>query len=160
MTFSLPIRASQSPELLQAALQMSRTPMVLADPHRPGHPAMFCNRAFCDLTGYAEAEVIGCNLKILQGRRSDPAALAAIGRAIAQCHDVQVELWNYRKDGTAFWNVMTVSPVFDPSGTLLFLLGSQLDATARREADEARLQVGRMDSLARWPQASGTSSTT
>ncbi len=60
---------------------------------------------------------------------------------------MRAEGWNYRKDGSAFWNVMTIGPVHAPGGRLLFLLGSLFDATARRDAEEVLLRTQRLDTL-------------
>ena len=137
----------RDPDVFHAAVQMSRMPTVLVDPRQPDYPVVFCNQAFCDLTGYGESEVLGRNCRFLQGRLTDPAAVRALREALQARRTVQVELWNYRKDGTPFWNAMFVSPVFDAEGDLLYVLGSQFDATARREAEEARGRALRMDAL-------------
>ena len=137
----------RDPDAFYAAVQMSRMPTVLVDPRQPDYPVVFCNQAFCDLTGYGESEVLGRNCRFLQGRLTDPAAVRALREALQARRTVQVELWNYRKDGTPFWNAMFISPVFDAEGNLLYILGSQFDATARREAEEARGRALRMDAL-------------
>ena len=56
-------------------------------------------------------------------------------RAIDNNHDISIELLNYRKDGTTFWNALYVSPVFDESGDVQFFFASQLDVTERRVAE-------------------------
>ena len=139
--------AADDVDIFHAAVQLSPIPMVLVDPHRPDQPIIFCNRAFCLLTGYEEHEALGRNCRFLQGKLSDPVGMTQLRDAIAARVDVQVEIWNYRKDGSAFWNSMFIGPVFDPSGTLLFFLGSQIDATARRDAEEASRRAARMDTL-------------
>ncbi len=133
--------------ILRAVATMSPQPMVLTDANAQDSPAIFCNRAFTQLTGYREEEVIGCNMRFLQGKLTDEAGRAALRDAIAARKEAQVELWNYRKDGSAFWCSMFVGPVFDQQGRLVFWFGSQLDATARREMDEARAQARRTDTL-------------
>ena len=45
---------------------------------------------------------------------------------------------NYRKDGTAFWNEVSMSPVFDGTGTLTNDVGVQADVTARVQAEAER----------------------
>lgn len=130
-----------------AAVQMSRMPMCLSDPNRRDNPIVFVNRAFEELTGYAEEEVIGRNCRFLQGPDSDADAVAEIGRAIASRVDVSVELHNYRKDGTGFWNALFISPVFDDGGKLLYFFASQLDVTKRRAAEAVLQQSQRMEAL-------------
>ncbi len=134
-------------DIFYAAVQMSRMSIVLADPHQSDYPLLFCNRAFCELTGYRESEGLGRNCRFLQGKLTDPGAVRVLRDAVATQTDAQVELWNYRKDGTPFWNSMFVGPVFDPEGRLLYFLGSQIDATVRREAEEAKARAQRMDTL-------------
>lgn len=143
----LPQSGLDARDLLRAVVGMSPLAMVLTDPHQPDFPVVFCNRAFCRLTGYSEEETLGRNCRFLQGPDSDPAAIRVLADAVAAQQEVQVDLWNYRKDGSLFWNTMFVGPVFDRDGTLLYYFGSQIDATARREIDEARARAQRMDTL-------------
>ncbi len=136
-----------APDILRAVARMSPLPMVLTDPYAPDSPMIFCNRAFTQLTGYQEEEVRGRNLRFLQGELTDAGARATLRAAIAAGAECQVELWNYRKDGSAFWCSMFVGPVHDRDGRLAYWFGSQLDATARREVEEARASAKRMDTL-------------
>ncbi len=133
--------------ILRAVARMSPQPMVLTDADAPDSPLIFCNRAFTRLTGYREEDVFGRNLRFLQGELTDEATRATLRDAIAARKEAQVELWNYRKDGSAFWCSMFVGPVFDQEGKLVYWFGSQLDATARREMEQARAQARRMDTL-------------
>ncbi len=139
--------AEEAAAILRAVATMSPQPMVLTDAKAHDSPLVFCNRAFTLLTGYPEEEVIGRNLRLLQGRLTDETARATLRSSIAARKEAQVELWNYRKDGSAFWCSMFVGPVFDQQGRLVYWFGSQLNATARREAEEARSQARRMDTL-------------
>ena len=133
--------------IFRAVVTMSPLAMVLTDPHQADFPVIFCNRAFSRLTGFGEAEIIGRNCRLLQGRETDPEAVRVLRDAIVAGQEAQVELWNYRKDGTRFWNSMFVGPVFDGDGRLLYYFGSQADATARREMDEVKARTQRMDTL-------------
>jgi PAS domain S-box-containing protein len=143
----LPGNMVEAPEILRAIVRMSPLPMVLTDPSRPDDPLVFTNRAFDQLTGYAEGEMIGQNCRFLQGLHTDPDAIRQLSAAVRGRKEAQVELWNYRKDGSAFWNSMFVGPVFGGDGTLLFHFGAQVDATARRHADQAKAHTQRMDTL-------------
>ncbi len=142
-----PRRGTAGTDIFFAAVQMSRMPMCLSDPHLEDSPIIFCNRAFEQLTGYAQAEIIGRNCRFLQGEGTDPAAVEEMRRALRAQEDVHLELVNYRKDGSSFWNALFLSPVVDADGKLVYYFASQLDVTRRREADAAMLQTQRMDTL-------------
>ena len=133
--------------ILRAVTRMSPLALVLSDPMLPDCPVVFCNAAFTKLTGYTEDEIIGRNLRFLQGPDTDKAAIRQLKQAVADRREDQVDLWNYRKDGSRFWNSMFLGPVFDRTGRLIYLFGSQTDATARWEAEEARAQTQRLDAL-------------
>ncbi|WP_126176724.1 PAS domain-containing protein [Tsuneonella rigui] len=117
-----------------AAVRATRMPMVITDPAQPDNPIVFCNQAFQSLTGYAREEVIGRNCRFLQGPDSDPATVKAIGQAIADGRDIAVDLLNYRKDGSTFWNALYLSPVRNDDGSIQYFFASQLDVTERVEA--------------------------
>ena len=111
--------------------------MVVADPRLPDTPIVLANRAFLELTGYSEAEVIGANCRFLQGKDTAPEAVEAIRQGLASDQDyLEVELLNYRKDGSSFWNQLHVSPVHDDAGQTVYYFASQKDVTARRRAQE------------------------
>lgn len=133
--------------ILRSVMNISPLPMVLTDPHQPDYPLVFCNRAFTALTGFSEEEAVGRNCRFLQGAETDPAATRILRDAIVAGGKAQVDLWNYRKDGSRFWNSMYVGPVFGRDGRLLYYFGSQTDASARREGDEALSRAQRMDTL-------------
>lgn len=117
-----------------AAVRATRMPMVITDPAMSDNPIVFCNVAFQELTGYARAEIIGRNCRFLQGPDTDMAIVAQVRRAIAEERDVDVDLLNYRKDGTSFWNALYLSPVREKDGVLRFFFASQMNVTERVEA--------------------------
>ena len=116
-----------------AAVRATRMPMIVTDPRRHDNPIVFANTAFLTLTGYDHDEVIGRNCRLLQGRDTDPASVAAIRAAVEARHDISIDLLNYRKDGTPFWNALYLSPVTTASGELQFYFASQMDITDRVE---------------------------
>ncbi len=134
-------------DIFHAAVQMSRMPMLLTDPHLDDNPIIFCNRAFEKLTGYEQPDVLGRNCRLLQGPATDPDAIARIRAGIARREDVHEDIFNYRKDGSGFWNALFVSPVFGPSGELLYYFASQLDVTRRHEAEAVLQQAQRLETL-------------
>ena len=119
-------------------------PMVVTNPREQDNPIVLANKAFLDLTGYAGEEIIGRNCRFLQGAGSSQAAIAEIRAALADEREVNVELLNYRKDGSTFWNQLRLSPVHGDDGILLYYFGCQDDVTRLRkiqtlEASEHRL---------------------
>ncbi len=134
-------------DIFFAAVQMSRMPMCLSDPHQADGPIIFCNRAFEELTGYGQHEVLGRNCRFLQGEDTDPETIAEIRRGIAAGEDVQQEILNYRKDGSSFWNALFISPVTDTQGNLVYYFASQLNVTRRHEAEAVLQQSQRMETL-------------
>lgn len=131
-------------ELAAVAVERTRMPMVITDPRQPDNPIVLANKAFLDLTGYTAEEVIGRNCRFLQGRDTSPFAIEAIRNALREGCEIEIEILNYRKDGSPFWNQLNVSPVHDDNGRLLYVFGSQIDVTELRkvqslEASEFRL---------------------
>jgi PAS domain S-box-containing protein len=114
---------------LTAIIAHAAEPMVLTDPRLPDHPMIAVNQAFETLTGYTAEETVGRNCRFLQGAGTDPNTPPRI-RACLQAQLGCVE-WvvNYRKDGSRFWNLLFLSPVFAPDGTLLHYFGNQRDIT-------------------------------
>ena len=130
-----------------AAIEMTRMPIVLTDPNQPDNPIVFANRAFQDLTGYQQDEVLGRNCRFLQGALTDREAVAELRQAIDEQRAVSVELLNYKRDGTPFWNACFIGPVFNENGRLLYFFASQLDVTRRRTSEKAFRQAQKMESI-------------
>ncbi|VWX52803.1 PAS domain-containing protein [Novosphingobium sp. 9U] len=147
-------RGSQLPEdsffeasgvLFEQAMAQTRMAVCLCDPHQPDIPIVFANRAFRNLTGYEEHEVIGRNCRLLQGPDTDQREVDKIRAALASEDVVVVELLNYRKDGTTFWNALHLGPIYRSDGSLAFFFGSQWDVSevraARAEERHARIMA-------------------
>lgn len=119
--------------------------MVVSDPNQPDNPIVLANHAFLDLTGYTAEEVIGRNCRFLQGPDTAPDNVDMLRRALSRDDDyIELELLNYRKDGTTFWNQLGISSVRNADGRLLYHFASQNDVSERRaaqalEANERRL---------------------
>ncbi|SFP62105.1 PAS domain S-box-containing protein [Sphingomonas rubra] len=134
-------------DIFFAAVKTTRMPMTVTDPHRPDNPIIFCNEAFTFMTGYTEDEIVGSNCRFLQGPETDREVIGQVAAAIAAREEVAVEVLNYRKNGSTFWNALFVSPVFDEEGKLLYYFGSQLDISRRREAEEALHEAQKMEAV-------------
>jgi len=118
-----------------AAIRATRMSMVITDPRRPDNPIVFANDAFLRLTGYERHEVLGKNCRFLQGPKTDKVAVAQIRTAIEDNADVSVDILNYRKDGSTFWNALYISPVSNDKGEVQFFFASQLDVSDRKRSE-------------------------
>jgi PAS domain S-box-containing protein len=133
-------RREQQLSLFGKAIETARQGITIADARRDDEPLIYANEAFEEITGYPTGEVLGRNCRFLQGPETDEETVAELRRAIDDRRPVVVELLNYRKDGTPFWNRLEVVPVRDGTGETTHLLGLQRDVTGRREREE-RLAV-------------------
>ena len=119
-------------------------PMVVSDPRQPDNPIVLANQAFLNLSGYSGEEIVGRNCRFLQGPDTNPRAVAAIRDALAAETEITIELLNYRKDGSSFWNELFLSPVHDDDGRLLYVFGSSKDVTRRNEANHLKAEEHRL----------------
>ena len=97
-------------------------------------PLVYVNEGFERLTGYDESEILGCNCRFLQGPDTAEEPVRQMWEAIVAEEPVTVELCNYRKDGTQFWNRVTITPLRNEAGQVTHYLGFQEDVTERKEA--------------------------
>src|SRR5919112_4992748 len=84
------------------AVRLTRMPMLVTDATLPGNPIIFVNRAFTELSGYAEEELLGQDPHFMNGADTDPASIRQYEAAIDDGRDETLELLQYRKDGTPF----------------------------------------------------------
>lgn len=99
--------------------------VVISDPARPDMPIIYVSEEFEAQTGYRPDEAIGRNCRFLQGPDTDPRAAEAIRRALSTRSEIVIDILNYRKDGTAFWNRLCIRPLFDERGRLRYFVGAQ-----------------------------------
>ncbi|AZF04905.1 histidine kinase famiy protein [Pseudomonas sp. R5-89-07] len=148
----LPVLSSNRRDLFFAAMQASHSAMIVTAPAQPDNPIIFANPAFLTLTGYEHDEVIGRNCRFLQGPETDKNTLRQVQRAVERHHEVCVEVLNYRKDGSTFWNEVFLSPLFNERGQLVYFFASQLDVSRRHDAE---LRVRRAQDLEALGQLTG-----
>jgi PAS domain S-box-containing protein len=118
-----------------AAIRATRMAMIVTDASQADNPIIFANDAFLALTGYRRDEVIGRNCRFLQGPDTDPIAIETMRRAIAGGEDVAIDILNYRKDGTTFWNALYLSPVRSKAGEIAYFFGSQLNISDKKRIE-------------------------
>lgn len=128
-------------DLLDSAIAAAANGIVIADARLPDAPLIYTNESFLLMTGYPREEVIGHNCRFLQGPDTDPDAVLELREAVQKGRKCQVQILNYRKDGTPFWNEVTVSPVQNTQGEVTHFLGIQTDTTARQMAEGERIRL-------------------
>jgi diguanylate cyclase (GGDEF)-like protein/PAS domain S-box-containing protein len=106
--------------------------------------ATYANPACAAITGYSTAEMTGRSPSFLQGPGTDAAVLQVLRTAIAAARPFQGELLNYRRDGTPFWNELSVIPVFVELGAPSQFVGVMCDVTPRRQADAQLLLAAKV----------------
>lgn len=115
----------------------------------PDHKVITANDAFLSITGYAWAEILGQNCRILQGPQTDPQSVADIRRCLETLTGFSGEILNYRKNGEAFWNELTISPVRDRDGLVTHFFGVTRDITERKQMAAAReIALNRLENIA------------
>ncbi|WP_338742015.1 PAS domain S-box protein [Haloplanus salilacus] len=135
-------RKGREAELTRKTEAMEKAPVgiVLTDPNQPDNPLVYANERFCELTGYEESEILGRNCRFMQGPETDPEPVAEIRDAIDNEELVSTVLRDYRKDGTVFWNHVTIAPIRDEDGEVSNWVGFQEDTTERIEREQ-RLEL-------------------
>ncbi len=123
-------------KLLKAALDASVTGIIITDNRHQDNPIIYCNKAFEDMTGFMRPEIIGRNCRFLQRDDRGQSARFQLADAVAQGKNAVVEIRNYRKDGTLFWNELYLSPIVDEQGHVTYFIGVQHDITRRKQAEE------------------------
>ncbi|WP_162339845.1 PAS domain-containing sensor histidine kinase [Cyclobacterium salsum] len=124
----------QELKLHDAAMESTSCGISISDARKPDMPLIYVNRAFCEMSGYLEEEVVGKNCRFLQGENRDQKARYIIREALDSGNHCQVLIKNFRKDGTFFWNDLIISPIRDKEGQLTHFVGVQNDVTDREEA--------------------------
>jgi|GEM_PF-2911833 len=117
--------------ILERGISAAHNGIVITDAKKPENPIIYVNHGFEKITGYSRTEVIGKNCSLLQGEAKNQPGLKEISQALAENRGCKVVLKNFRKDGTLFWNELTISPVYDAEGNLTNYIGVQNDITER-----------------------------
>ena len=125
--------------ILTQALTRINDGVLIADAQQDDLPITYCNRAFEAITGYCEDETLGRNCRFLQGPDTSEAARSAIREALRNEESCSTVIQNYRKDGTPFWNEMSIVPIYGEDDALTHFLGIIHDITEHRQ-DQRKLR--------------------
>ncbi|KAK9905733.1 hypothetical protein WJX75_005338 [Coccomyxa subellipsoidea] len=121
-----------APQLTKVLAGLRHT-FVVADATLPDCPLVFASEGFLSMTGYSAEEVLGHNCRFLQGEGTDPKEVAIIRDAVKKGEGCSVRLLNYRRDGTPFWNLLTMTPIKTEDGKVSKFVGVQVDVTSKTE---------------------------
>ena len=129
-------RADEDLRLRDRAIAASTSGIVVTDCGQYDNPIVYVNPAFEHITGYGAEESLGRNCRFLQGEDRDQPAIGELRAALREERPCTVTLKNYKKDGTLFWNELSISPVRDEEGRLTHFVGAQNEVTERKRAEE------------------------
>ena len=150
---ALNLETHQPPPLsLGRKVDPSSHSISLADARRPDCPLIYVNKGFELLTGYTQDECRGRNCRFLQGAETSKAAVGAVRSACETGTPLLIDLLNYRKDGSTFWNRLSLKPVRNAEGELTHIVGIQSDVTRllslQADVEAWAMDLGRLSHLA------------
>jgi len=135
-------------DLLAQAVDQSHDGITIADARKKDFPLIYVNAGFERLSGYPAAELLGKNCRFLQGADTAQPDIAVLRAALHQGKNCVVTLRNYRKDGTLFWNELSISALRNEQGELTHFIGIQKDVS-ERTLTEQHLRQSHLDLLNR-----------
>ncbi len=109
--------------------------IVISDPNQRDNPIIYANPAFEKMTGYPNQEILGKNCRFLQGHATEHSTVVKIREAIREKKNFAGEILNYKKNGTPFWNFLTINPFVNEHGQLLHFFGVQRDISEKKLAE-------------------------
>lgn len=139
-------------QLFDRKLDPSTQALTLADVRRPGAPLVYVNSGFEKMTGYTRMDAVGKNCRFLQGPETSAEAVTEMRSAIVANRPLIIDVLNYRKDGSAFWNRLSLTPVKGLDGQATHYIGIQSDISRMRvlhdRLHEIALDLARANILA------------
>lgn len=115
--------------IYEQALNSTNVGVTITDINQDDNPIVFCNEGFKELTGYSEEEILGRNCRFLQNDDRDQDVLEKIRSLIKNREKGTVRLRNYGKDGSLFWNDLSIAPIKSKKGEINYFVGIQRDVT-------------------------------
>jgi diguanylate cyclase (GGDEF)-like protein/PAS domain S-box-containing protein len=110
--------SSVDPNLLKTLVEAAPEGVTICEARDGDWQVVYANPAMQQMTGYAEDELLGRNLRFLQGEDREQEGLLRVRTALKEGTPVHATVRNYRRDGTMFWNELTLSPLRTPQGAI------------------------------------------
>lgn len=137
------------PQVLTAILDQCVNGVTLSDPDLDDMPLIYANKAFEVMTGYSSDEILGRNCRFLQGEDRNQEGRFKVREALENRQAVVVDLRNYRKTGELFYNRLSITPLVDREGAVIYFLGVQYDVTKQVQAEsEVERLKSKLEALA------------
>jgi two-component system cell cycle response regulator len=127
-----------SVEFLRGVLDAAPEGIVVCAAGDADQPVVYANAAFERLSGYAREELLGQDLRRLQGSDREQEGRTQLREAIARRQSCRVLMRNYRKDGTQFWNEVVIQPMRASDGVVTHIIGFHRDVGERARSDSRR----------------------
>ncbi|NMZ39522.1 PAS domain S-box protein [Pseudomonas proteolytica] len=128
-------------KLMQMVINASNDGITVAEREGKDKPLIYVNPAFERMTGYSLDEILYQDCRFLQSGDRDQPALMAIREALdtgGACREI---LRNFRKDGTHFWNELSLSTVYNQADQQTYFVGVQKDVTVQVKAQQRVVQL-------------------
>ncbi len=119
-----------SPALLERIVNASDDGIVVAEQEGDETILIYANQGFERLTGYSVDEILYRDCRFLQNGDRDQPAIDRVRTALREGKPCREVLRNYRKDGSQFWNELSITPVYDEEDRLTYFVGVQKDVTS------------------------------
>ncbi|WP_447649127.1 PAS domain-containing protein [Pseudomonas abietaniphila] len=128
-------------KLMQLVVDASNDGIVIAEHEGDDTILIYANKAFERLTGFSADEVLYQDCRFLQGDDRDQLARRVIREALKKGQPCRQILRNYRKDGTSFWNELSITPVFNDAEKAMYFIGIQKDVTEQVQAQQKVVEL-------------------
>ena len=143
--------AEEDLNLRDRAIESSASAICITDNQAPDNPIVYVNPAFERITGYASAEMLGRNPRLLQGSDREQPELLTVRAAFEDGRPCRVVLRNYRKDGSMYWSELDIAPVRNDTGIVTHFIGAHSDITDTKTHQDELARQANHDSLTGLP---------
>jgi PAS domain S-box-containing protein len=140
-------RALETLRLRERAIEAASQGFLISDARAPGNPIVYVSPGIERITGYAAADFLGGQATFLQGSNEAPETVEAMRAALLDGRTHTIEAVSARKDGSSFWNEISVSPVRDPAGVITHFVGVMTDVTDRHNLEDTYRHAQKMEAV-------------
>lgn len=144
-------RSEEALRLRQRVIESSSNGIMITDATAPENPIIYVNPAFVRITGYDMHEALGRSMHFLLGEDREQVEFMEIRAALHEQREGNAVLRNYRRDGSLFWNDLSVSPVLDEAGRVAHFVWVLNDVTEREQHEELLEYQANHDALTGLP---------